>query len=418
VWSDTAGERSVEAVKTMRLRYAGACEACGREVAKGERAHYLRDARSVRCLDCGVPADPDPAPMTAGSSAAQEAQRARARAERLAERQASAERRAAAFAAGAEGERIVAEALAPLSAAGYVLLHDRSAGPRANLDHVVIGPAGVWLVNAKHGSGTVAAEDTLRHNGRPRAKQLERAAEERALVAAILAREGVTAPVHSVFAFTAAAPDPGVVEGVTVVPVDRLRSTIGSAPPMLEARELDRAAAVLVTALPAAGSTQHAPAVSLDELPEDLRDDNAYFFLEPWSRFGNRRLYLHRFGQSLGYVDLSDRSIHVESDHERARPNLEFVLEWFADVDAEPRQLGRLGRLAMWVAGGATRRAVAVRFRRQGTDRLYVHLADGKRREQIGYYDLATGTVHAAEAEFAAVVARAGALHPAGGPPD
>jgi hypothetical protein len=393
----------------MRLRHAGECEGCGRALEQGERAHYLRVSRTVRCLPCG-PAAAEVA-VTAGSSAAQEAERAAARAARLTERRDAAERRAAAFAAGAEGERIVAEALAPLSAAGYLLLHDRSAGPRANLDHVVIGASGVWLVNAKHWSGTVDAGETLRHNGRARTRQLERAADERRLVEQLLRTNGLTAPVHSVFAFTASAPDPATVHDVILRPVAALRVTIGGAPPVLDPRVLDRVAACLVMALPAAGAAEHNPAVAEDELPEDLRDDGAYLFLEPWSRFGRRRLYLHRLGQCFGFVDLAERTLHVESDHVRARPDLAFVLEWFADVDAEPRQLGRLGRLAMWVAGGAPRRAVAVRFRRQQTDRLYVHLADGKSRHQIGHYDLGTGKAHAAEPELAAVVARAGALH-------
>ena len=40
-------------VKTMRLRYAGVCESCGRAVEKGETAHYLPATRSVRCVLCG-----------------------------------------------------------------------------------------------------------------------------------------------------------------------------------------------------------------------------------------------------------------------------------------------------------------------------------------------------------------------------
>lgn len=399
-----------DGVKRMRLRYAGTCVGCRQALEQGEWAYYLRTSRTVRCLSCG-PGTAAETPVVAGSSAAQEAERAAARAARLSQRSNAAERRAAAFAAGAEGERIVAEALAPLSAAGYVLLHDRAAGPKANLDHVVIGPSGVWLVNAKHWSGTVVVDESLRHNGRDRRRQLERAADERKLVEELLRASGLSAPVYCVFAFTASAPDPATVNNIVLTPVGALRARIGGAPPVLDPRELDRVAARLVTALPAAGAAEHPPAVADDELPDDLRDEAAYFFLEPWSRYGRKRLYLHRFGQCFGYVDQVTRTCHVESAHERARPNLEFVLEWFADVDAEPRQLGRLGRLAMWVAGGAPRRAVAVRFKRQRTDRLYVHLADGRSRHQIGYFDLINRRTHAAEPELAAVVTRAGALH-------
>jgi hypothetical protein len=41
-------------VKTMKLRYAGACVGCERTLPAGERAHYLRAAKSVRCLECGT----------------------------------------------------------------------------------------------------------------------------------------------------------------------------------------------------------------------------------------------------------------------------------------------------------------------------------------------------------------------------
>lgn len=398
-------------VKTMRLRFAGRCSGCGSDVAGGERAHYLKSSKTVRCLPCGV-GEPSEPSVTAGTSAASEASRATEQAERLAARAAAAEQRAAAFAAGAEGERLVAEALAPLSAAGYILLHDRASGPRANIDHLVIGPSGVWVLNAKHWSGVVAVEGTLRQDGRSRASLLRRAAEERRQVERILADADVHAPVHSVFAFTASAPEPASVDGVELVPVGALRALIGAAAPILDGRTVDRAASALLAALPPAGEAEYAEPMQLDELPDDLAEDDAYFFLEPWSGYGKKRLYLHRFGIELGYVDLVAASCHATSEHDRARPNLEFVREWFSDVDAEPRRTGRLMRLAAWAAG-AKRRAVAVRFRRQGVDRLYVHLADGRTRTQIGYFDLVTGRTHAAEPEFAAIVAKAAAVRAA-----
>ena len=118
-------------VKTMKLRFAGTCAGCGAAVDTGQRAHYLRESKAVRCLTCGPTASTEPT-VTAGASADREAARAADHAQQLAAKHAAAERRASAFAAGAEGERIVAEALAPLSAAGYILLHDRAAGPRAH----------------------------------------------------------------------------------------------------------------------------------------------------------------------------------------------------------------------------------------------------------------------------------------------
>ena len=66
---------------------------------------------------------------------------------------------AAAWEAGAEGERRVAEALSGLAAGANVLvLHDRLLRPgrsQANLDHVVVSPGGAFLVDAKNWAGTV-----------------------------------------------------------------------------------------------------------------------------------------------------------------------------------------------------------------------------------------------------------------------
>ncbi|HMT88294.1 MAG TPA: nuclease-related domain-containing protein [Dermatophilaceae bacterium] len=64
--------------------------------------------------------------------------------------------------AGAEGERRVAAALAVLPAAEWQTLHDRLLLPGVtawNLDHVVVGPAGVFLVDAKNWTGEVRVHD-------------------------------------------------------------------------------------------------------------------------------------------------------------------------------------------------------------------------------------------------------------------
>lgn len=50
------------------------------------------------------------------------------------------------------GERVVAEALEPLKARGYLVFHDVAAGSlgrRFNLDHVVVGPGGVFAIETK-----------------------------------------------------------------------------------------------------------------------------------------------------------------------------------------------------------------------------------------------------------------------------
>ena len=101
--------------------------------------------------------------MSAGKSAYDVARKQRDKAARL-------ERSAALWEQGAAGEVAVATALAALPA-DWVVLHDLAwpGRQRANLDHVVIGPGGVFVVDAKNWSGRVEVRDhVLTQNGRRR----------------------------------------------------------------------------------------------------------------------------------------------------------------------------------------------------------------------------------------------------------
>lgn len=71
---------------------------------------------------------------------------------------------------GAEGERRTARHLVGLEEAGFVVLHDRRVpGYGGNLDHVAIGPSGVWAIETKRLTGKVEIfGDELRIGGRRR----------------------------------------------------------------------------------------------------------------------------------------------------------------------------------------------------------------------------------------------------------
>lgn len=59
-----------------------------------------------------------------------------------------------AWAAGADGERMVGARLDALADRGVVTLHDRRIpGSRANIDHVAIAPGAVWVIDAKRYRG-------------------------------------------------------------------------------------------------------------------------------------------------------------------------------------------------------------------------------------------------------------------------
>ena len=99
--------------------------------------------------DVNTPGANDPGPVgESGWSADQRAKELRARGRSS----------AGAWEAGALGERRVAQALSAL-APEWLVLHDRLLMPgraETNLDHVVVGPAGVFLIDSKNWAGTIS----------------------------------------------------------------------------------------------------------------------------------------------------------------------------------------------------------------------------------------------------------------------
>lgn len=119
----------------------------------------------------GVQPPPEPRPFSAGASAEREYQRRRDnREQRVREKYpriggallaiAGDPQHQQAWKQGAVGERAVAKRLAKLEPRGVVALHDRRVpGSRANIDHIAVGPAGVFVIDAKRWSGKVEVRD-------------------------------------------------------------------------------------------------------------------------------------------------------------------------------------------------------------------------------------------------------------------
>jgi hypothetical protein len=164
----------------MKLRYAGVCRECADELPAGTQAIYELASRTVRCLEC--PRPPTALPQTAtaeaatevvlehldgvaGSSARREHQRRKAAREgrvrgrhpklggvilALSEDPQSTR----AWDVGATGEERLGRRLDTLAGPLVRVLHDRRIpGSRANIDHVVICPGGVFVIDAKRYKG-------------------------------------------------------------------------------------------------------------------------------------------------------------------------------------------------------------------------------------------------------------------------
>jgi hypothetical protein len=157
-----------------RVKYDGTCARCGVALVRGTPAVWDRASRTIRCIECPTEqprADPAIEAGVAGRSARAEFER------RAAKRDAAITERwgtgfkanvvraltdeppsTRAWAVGAAGEEKLAAELATVP--GLRILNDRRVpGTRGNIDHIVIAPAGVFVVDAKNHGGMVEIRD-------------------------------------------------------------------------------------------------------------------------------------------------------------------------------------------------------------------------------------------------------------------
>ena len=178
----TAEQGASGSGRVIRLRYAGQC-GCGAQLPVGSPARWDADARTVTCLTClnhfdaatatvpdGLGAVPDgnaagtftpPQPGTAGGAAGREYQRRKDKRDAETDALPNGLRKLArtvfndpqhirAWQSGERGEIAVAKVLNRLTADSIPALHDRRVPHmRSNIDHIAIGPAGIYVIDAK-----------------------------------------------------------------------------------------------------------------------------------------------------------------------------------------------------------------------------------------------------------------------------
>jgi hypothetical protein len=128
--------------------------------------------------------------MAAGDGAAEQSRLAAERVARLKRQLDQAGRATTSWDAGALGERIVADRLSRLIPHGWYVLHDVHwpGRPKANLDHVLVGPGGIVVVDAKNWTGEVRVSSGVLWQGRySRTQCVEGALAQCAAVASVLA---------------------------------------------------------------------------------------------------------------------------------------------------------------------------------------------------------------------------------------
>jgi hypothetical protein len=269
----------VDATPPWHVKYEGPCARCGRPLMKGEVAIWDRGKRQMRCIECpsveSSIAEPGIDVGIAGGSARREYER------RLAKRDdavrdkfgrlggvvlaLTAEPQSTrAWAIGARGEEKLAEALGEVERL-QVLNDRRVSGTRGNIDHIVIAPAGVFVVDAKNYQGMVRVRDRgglfrtdLRlYVGRRDCSSLAVGMnwQVEAVASALAAADGESAPqVTPVLCFIDAEwpliRAPGSYAGVLLESVRSLRKLL-TASAALDAATIDRLSRHLARALPA-----------------------------------------------------------------------------------------------------------------------------------------------------------------------
>lgn len=171
---ESSSPRSTE--RLLRLRFPGVCQNCRRQIGRGEPALYDSVTRAVRCTtECHYPDEPatveqDLERGVAGASAMREYERRRvARESRVKARAGNFlggvllaitddPQSTRAWARGSAGEASLGKVLAGLP--GVHVLHDRKVpGTRGNIDHVVVSPQGVFVIDAKRYQGLIRFRD-------------------------------------------------------------------------------------------------------------------------------------------------------------------------------------------------------------------------------------------------------------------
>jgi hypothetical protein len=169
--------------REITLRYPGVCAECETPLPKGTPAWWDKDTRTVRCQACGPiqtrtvspgeapPTPPDPVSGIAGGSARHEYERRHnKREERIREEHprigklllalSSDPKSTTAWERGGAGEEILGKRLDTCASESVIVLHDlRVPGKSSNIDHIVVTPGRVFVIDAKRYGGEIRKRD-------------------------------------------------------------------------------------------------------------------------------------------------------------------------------------------------------------------------------------------------------------------
>lgn len=268
------------------------------------------------------------------------------------------------YAKGAAGERLVAEALNWLPGNQFWVLHDQPwpGRPQANIDHIVVGQTGIFVIDAKNWSGKIKAERisddaavgegagtstppaesfVLTQNGQDRSSAISGVVEQMKAVQMIAQRlpfaDAQQLRVSPVIAFIDNAeiqspsfPTPFEANGATLVSTSALASFIGSSPVVIAQSEVGHVAY---------------------ELEEALRKNRIYV------RAINRRAYFDQRleRQQSNTFATPNRFAFEVAAKKISKPKPQPADDWFT---ATPPTPARRKRLRPWARLRSSRRSI------------------------------------------------------------
>jgi hypothetical protein len=213
----------------------------------------------------------------AGERAELRAQQLEAAVEQARKKLTQAEQQLHAWRQGAEGERRTGAVLAALEAQGWAILHDLHwpGRPFANIDHIAVGPTGVYVIDSKNWSGQVEVRGgILRQNGYSRQGECQGVASAAAAVAAFLEpqhRASTTAVLCLVGRPTPAEQPPTV----RVIGLDDLSSTLNRGVPRISPDDVARVGHQLRQLLDGSRSPEQKTTAIFDSLGTAPREASA-----------------------------------------------------------------------------------------------------------------------------------------------
>jgi len=314
---------------------------------------------------------------------------------------------------GAEGERMVAEALAPLERQGWLFLHDRRHPSGGNVDHIAIGPPGVAILDSKRWTAPV----TITPDRRLVASKYDHTGDVTKLndlldfVRSMFRQDGARVAVRGCIVLAGnqdRAREVRDLGDIRIVGVDGVAKELLRARGDLDASMVAALHQTLAVTFPPVSAPLPPPpgehSAPEPEAPSPLFEKaQNFYYLRPWRKGGHNRLYLRNSdGVTLGWTDVNTNSLSIECTGSEAK--LVEALLSAADSTGVKLTASNLPKVATRLRGGRLLSKIALmhmsvlvgqEWRRYDKHRLYGTLIDPSATSwALGYVDLKTRTSH------------------------